>query len=225
MQSHIGTVVSLSLCQVCFSGSNCHALLGKPDKNKPYWRKPGSPKKGRQLYIWNNPLNTARKNSTGWWWNFKSVFYFHPPKLGWTWSNLTYKKTSRGVSTHHQLGDTLGYPQTTPWKNEGRKIIKNPLEKIRGLVQPPTGYSIASLWTIPMAMAPPCGIPKRQLFRKLSTLAVGVAVLGLSSEAGKGWRMNTQLLPIMKSCTICCFMKAGMTILTMWSRRAFCGVE
>ena len=34
-----------------------------------------------------------------------------------------------------------------------------------------------------MAMAPPCGIPKRQLFRKLSTLAVGVAVLGLSSEA------------------------------------------
>lgn len=34
-----------------------------------------------------------------------------------------------------------------------------------------------------MAMAPPCGIPKRQLFRKLSTLAVGVAVLGLFSEA------------------------------------------
>lgn len=35
-------------------------------------------------------------------------------------------------------------------------------------------------------MAPPCGIPKRQLFRKLSTLAVGVAVLGLSSEAWIG---------------------------------------
>lgn len=122
MQSHIGTVVSLS-CDRCVFRiyCSCHAL------KQPYWRKPGSQKKGRRLIIYETiPWKPQERipNSGG---ETSNLFFiFIPQNWGENDPIWLTKKHPEGLVPTTNLEIPLGIPKQTPWKNEGRKIIKNP---------------------------------------------------------------------------------------------------